>query len=322
MISPSRRKVDIEYLGYQPAKPYPYDLEIFRVSNLKRRTRAEAMHWTYSYEFYMLICITHGRCIQFVDFEPISCCAGTLLALRPGQAHNFGSDEQWDAWIILFRPEFLLPTSSAPHDLRLAVDLERLPEHLRLDGGELKRAADAIRRMHDDSLLDTSSRSSASSSGNATRPHELTADVHALLRYQFYAFVIWITVVHGERRRQEPQHSGSLQRFTRFQKLVDKRFGEWNQLSWYARHLGCTERSLTRVTKQAVGMSAKAFISRRINLEAKRLLVHTDLPVGVIAEKLGFREATHFSKFFKLEVGCAPKEFRAQRIRPTSADAV
>jgi AraC-like DNA-binding protein len=58
-------------------------------------------------------------------------------------------------------------------------------------------------------------------------------------------------------------------------------------------------------------MSAKAFISKRINLEAKRLLAHTDLPVGVIAEKLGFQEATHFSKFFKREARCTPKEFRA-----------
>jgi len=66
----SRRKVNIERLSYQPSKPYHYDLEIFRVSNLKRRTRAEAMHWTYSYEFYMLICITQGRCIQLLDFEP------------------------------------------------------------------------------------------------------------------------------------------------------------------------------------------------------------------------------------------------------------
>ena len=89
MSPTSRRKVDVERLGYHPAKPHPYDLEIFRVANLKRRTPGEAMKWTYSYEFYMLMCVTEGRCVQMVDFEPISCSAGTLLALRPGQAHNF-----------------------------------------------------------------------------------------------------------------------------------------------------------------------------------------------------------------------------------------
>ena len=176
----SRRKVNIERLSYQPSKPYRYDLEIFRVSNLKRRTRAEAMHWTYSYEFYMLICITQGRCIQLLDFEPVSCSAGTLLVLRPGQAHNFGRDEGWDGWIVLFRPELLLPVASSPHDLRPGSNLDRLPERLSLDSRHLNRATAAIRRMRDDSLLDTFLRSNIPSSENVDRTNELTADVHAL----------------------------------------------------------------------------------------------------------------------------------------------
>lgn len=298
-------KVDIHHLSFHPTKPYPYDLEVFSVSDLKRRTAAAAMRWTYSYEFFMLICVIRGACVQIVDFEPVSCSVGTVLVLRPGQAHNFGSDEEWDGWIILFRPEFLLPAVSLSHDMRETFDLERLPERLTLNDGELNRAAHSILRMRDDSLI----RSSQSEDGGSVSA--LTADIQVLLRYQFYALVAWLTVVHGERRTQDPRDSTALRRFRRFQKLVEQRFAEWNQLSDYASDLGCTEKSLTRATTQAVGMSAKAFISKRINLEAKRLLVHTDLPVGIIAEKLGFQEATHFSKFFKREVRCTPKDFRA-----------
>lgn len=57
-------------------------------------------------------------------------------------------------------------------------------------------------------------------------------------------------------------------------------------------------------------MTAKAIIAARINLEAKRLLVHTSLPVGTIAEQLGFDEPTNFGKFFKREAGCTPAAFR------------
>lgn len=219
MSPTSRRKVDVERLGYHPSKPYPYDLEIFGVADL--RTPAEAMHWTYSYEFYMLICVTKGPCVQIVDFEPISCSAGTLLALRPGQAHNFGSDEDWDGWIILFRPEFLFPAISASRDLRLVFDLDRLPESPTLDRDELNRASDAFIRMRDDSLIDTLSRSGISAPGNNAGAKALAADVHALLRYQFYAFATWLAVIHGERPSQDHQHSGALQRFNRFQKLVE-----------------------------------------------------------------------------------------------------
>jgi AraC-like DNA-binding protein len=306
-----RRKVDVEHLGYRPTNLYPYDLEVFHVSELKQRTREEAMSWTYSYEFYMLICVTQGQCVQFVDFEPVSCSAGTLLTLRPGQAHNFGSNKDWDGCIILFRPEFLLPAGAEAGDPQPLFDLERLPNRLTLDTGQLVRAVDAIRRMREDSLIETSSRSSVSPASTAAQPRELIADVQVLLRYQLYAFAAWLAVVHGQRRIQEPQHFRALQRFNRFQKVVDQRFAEWKQLNDYAKHLGCTEKSLARATALAVGMSAKVFISKRVNLEAKRLLAHSDLPVGVIAEKLGFREATHFSKFFKRETSRTPKEFRA-----------
>ena len=51
-------------------------------------------------------------------------------------------------------------------------------------------------------------------------------------------------------------------------------------------------------------------VSRRVALEAKRLLVHTALPVTTIAAKVGFSEPTNFVKFFKREAGMSPGDFR------------
>jgi AraC-like DNA-binding protein len=34
-----------------------------------------------------------------------------------------------------------------------------------------------------------------------------------------------------------------------------------------------------------------------------------------MAEKLGFEETTHFTKFFKRETGCTPTEFRQKQKR-------
>lgn len=288
----SIQKKDVEHLKYQPANPYPYDLEIFRVSNLKQRTREEKMRITYRYEFHMLICVTHGKCVQWVDFEPVYCNQGTLLALRAGQAHNFGRDEHWDGWIVLFRPEFLFPTTSPSIKQKLTFDLDRLPNFLNLDNDELLRASISIEQMRKDSLIDAPS-----------------DDIHTLLRYQLYAFVAWLKVLH-EQRGYYTSHAQTSLRFTQFQKLVEKHFTEWSHVSEYATHLACTEKTLTRSTMASVGLSAKSFISSRINLEAKRLLVHTLLPISTIAEKLGFGETTHFSKFFKRETGCTPAEFR------------
>ncbi|MDO6851581.1 helix-turn-helix transcriptional regulator [Priestia megaterium] len=293
MVRISKQKINIERLKYQPVLPYPYDLEIFRVSDLKQRTPKERMSVTYRYEFYMLICVTQGDCIQWVDFEPISCSTGTLLAISPGQVHNFGHDENWDGWIILFRSEFLIPNTST----LLAFDFGRLPNILNLNNNELRRGITSIERMIEDSLIEGAEE-----------------DVHMLLRYQLYAFVTWLSILHKHKRMHDTIHSQTSLRFTNFQKLVEKYFDKFSHVSEYANRLNCTEKTLTRATKAAVGTSAKAFISARINLEAKRLLMHTDYSISDIAEKLNFKEATHFSKFFKRETGCTPAEFRQQHL--------
>lgn len=291
-----KRSADIQRLEYRSVVPYWLDLEVYTASEMRRRGSREKIRTTHRYEFHMLVCVAHGTCTQWIDFEPTPCEVGSLLALRPGQAHNLGPDEDWDGWIVLFRPEFLLPASAPAHDLKLAVDLERLPAHLHLQGDELRSVVAAIAQMQVDSTIDA-----------------LTEDLHALLRYQLHALLSRLRLIHGRQEARDTLDSRVLQRFKRFRQTVEQCFARWHQVADYANQLGCTEKTLTRAAMAAVGMSAKVFIAARINLEAKRLLAHTDLPVALIADKLGFDEATNFSKFFKRDTGCTPAEFRRRQ---------
>jgi len=297
----------VEQLTYSPATAYPYDLEVFRLSDLKRRSTVQAMRRTYCYEFYMLICATEGQCTHFVDFEPVECIAGTLLTLRPGQAHNFGSEEDWDGWMVLFRQKFLLSAEA-----EIASVLARLPGSVCLDPAELKRAVQDIQCIHDDARLGLPKRSEVQPDAEVTDVAAscLSIEVHALLRYRFYALLTWLTVLHGQGQEPASQQSGMLLRFRQFQELVDERFSQWSQVGDYASYLGCTEKSLTRATLAAKGISAKAYLSKRIVLEAKRLLTHTDLPIGALSGRLGFGEVDRFCKFFKRETSFTPKDFR------------
>lgn len=299
MPGSSKVNADIQRLGYRPRAPYQLDLEVFTVNDLRHRGSKEQVRTTHRYEFHTLVCVTQGVCTQVVDFKSISCEPGSLLVLRPGQAHNYGHDEDWDGWNVLFRPEFVLPVSTTPCDSKLAVDLERLPEQVLLTSHELQKVTDSIQQMREDTLIDA--------------PLE---DVHALLRHQLHALLTRLSILQGRQQAQEPLISPASQRFKRFQQLVDERFAQWHQVADYASQLGYTEKSLARAVTAAMGITAKAFIAARINLEAKRLLVHTDMPVVTVAEKLGFEEATNFSKFFKREVGCTPAEFRRRQRAP------
>ena len=288
----SKANSDIQRLGYQPQASYRLDLEVFNMADLRQRG-GEEVRITHRYAFHTLVCVTQGVCTQMVDFKSIACAPGSLLMLRAGQAHNYGHGEDWDGWNVLFRPEFVLPASAKSRDLTHAVDLDRLPEHLLLGSHELRTVTDAIAQMRADTQADA--------------PLE---DVNALLRHQLHALLTRLSILQGRSQTTEAPSSPASQRFKRFQQLVDERFAQWHQVANYASHLGCTEKSLARAVTAAMGMTAKAFIAARINLEAKRLLVHADMPASVIAEKLGFEEATNFSKFFRREVGCTPLEFR------------
>ncbi|MGG4146820.1 helix-turn-helix transcriptional regulator [Paenibacillus algorifonticola] len=285
----------IRPLIYKPVFSYPYDMEIFSVSSLKERTPEESMKITYRYEFYMLICVTEETCTQWIDFEPIPCKEGTLIVVTPGQVHNFGNDENWDGWVILFREQFLLPTSLTLNELNLTFDIGRTPKGLTLNTTELQRANTLIEQMVQDSLIQAAKE-----------------DVHILLRFQLYAFVAWLNLI--QKQKKIPSTSQVSQKFLKFQELVEKNYAQLNHVSDYAALLNCTEKTLTRVTVSAVGISAKAFISARISLEAKRLLMHTDYLISDIAEMLNFQETTHFSKFFKRETGFTPVEFRKQNL--------
>ncbi|AOW14451.1 hypothetical protein LPB72_02990 [Hydrogenophaga crassostreae] len=59
-----------------------------------------------------------------------------------------------------------------------------------------------------------------------------------------------------------------------------------------------------------VGFTAKQVIDRRIVLEARRLLAHSQMPVAHIGHQLGFTEPTNFVKFFRRLGGETPQQFR------------
>lgn len=287
---------DIQRLGYQPRASYSLDLDVFTLADLRQRSSKAKVRTTHRYEFHTLVCVTQGLCTQVVDFLPVACAPGSLLVLRPGQAHNFGRDECWDGWVMLFRPEFVLPTSTMPRDLKFAFDLERLPEHLVLGGNELLTVTGAIEQMREDTQLSAP-----------------LNEVHTLLHHQLYALLTRLSILQGRQQPQEPVIPLALQRFNLFQQLVEERFAQWHQVADYASQLGYTEKSLGRAVTAAIGVTAKTFITARIALEAKRLLVHTHVPIASIAEQLGFDEPTNFSKFFRREVGCTPAEFRRRQ---------
>ena len=287
------KKTEIKRLDYKPSRSYVLDLEIFSVSNLSHRIGEDALPVTRRYSFYHLLIVTSGTCMHMIDFKSIHCKPRSLLMIRPGQAHRFGFKPKWEGWMVVFRPDLIATSKESSSDSQLDFILQNLQNHLELTEGEHQIIISEILQMLED-----------------TKIKAPTAKIQELLRYKLSALLLRLYIYGNQRKDEDRNNSKSIQRFREFQNLVEKNFPKWQKLSTYVEALQCSEKSLSRATQEAVGMNAKEFLSSRINLEAKRLLAHTELSVTAIAISLGFDEATNFIKFFKREADTTPLKFR------------
>lgn len=96
----------------------------------------------------------------------------------------------------------------------------------------------------------------------------------------------------------------------KFNLLVEMHFREKHKVSEYADLLHMTPKSLSNLFSRYYNKSPLKVITERIILESKRLLDFSDKNVNEIALILGFDEVSHFSKFFKNQVGLSPIEYK------------
>jgi AraC family transcriptional activator of pobA len=101
----------------------------------------------------------------------------------------------------------------------------------------------------------------------------------------------------------------------RFRTLLESHFADW-PASQYVTELATTPYLLNTALRQTAGQSvAEAIHSRRL-VEAKRLLRHTQLQIGEIAQSAGFSDPAYFSRFFRSRTGRSPQTWRESALEP------
>lgn len=109
---------------------------------------------------------------------------------------------------------------------------------------------------------------------------------------------------------REQNHPRRLQNVLRF---VQGHFEEELTLSSLAKQFFVSESYLARLFRIELKTTLSHYINAlRINV-AQNLLVHTDLRVTEIAEKVGYTSTHYFSRIFKTVTGVSPLLFRQQK---------
>ncbi|MFD5073490.1 helix-turn-helix domain-containing protein [Streptomyces sp. NPDC058371] len=278
--------------------PFPVDLSVSGVGmqigpmGTGRTWHADApLDRVHRIDFHVVMLFHGGPVRHMIDFAEYEASAGDLLWIRPGQVHRFSRDSGYRGTVLTMQPGFL------PRATVEATGLYRYdrPPLLRPDAPRLAALEHSLAQLERE-YVDTT-----------TLPLSLHTSV---LRHSLTAFLL--RLAHLAASSAEAAHEQAGTTFTRFRDAVEKDFATNHSVSAYADGLGYSRRTLVRAVRAATGETPKGFIDKRVILEAKRLLAHTEMPIGRIGAAVGFPDAANFSKFFHQHTDTAPAQFRAE----------
>lgn len=95
-----------------------------------------------------------------------------------------------------------------------------------------------------------------------------------------------------------------------FMDKIEHHFRMYHSVRFYAEELAVSVNALTLCCKANAGKTPAMLITKRILLEAKRMLLYSNLRSKEISTQLGFIEPAHFLNFFKKHMKESPLKYR------------
>ena len=276
--------LEITDVSYRPSLSAPIGMDVLDFVELLVRGERRDIDLSAPQrpDFHHLIHVTAGPLRHRVDFTDCAVEAGGWLWVRPGQVHQYVTDDLTTArgTIVIWQPGFV--PADPPFDQSPLLPTEPHAGAARL----------TLRHLAHEYADLTS----------------LPLDAHL----QTLRMLLSVLLLRLSHVRPDPVSSAPAEdTFRRYSAALERDFRTSHHVSEYATALGYSPRTLTRATLAATGTTAKQYLDARVLLEAKRLLVHTDATAADISRTLGFAEPTDFAKFFRRRDGRTPLEFRA-----------
>ncbi|MGB3812718.1 MAG: helix-turn-helix domain-containing protein [Shinella sp.] len=241
--------------------------------------------------FFQLLYISAGSGDALFGNARLALTPGSVATVPPALSHGFRFSRDIDGYVF---------TMVASH-LRLAGEVRRFaaePRVTSLDPGDPDGAF----------VLSTLERLAAEWTGRRSGRTDLLE--------AYLVSVLALTARLWSRNNPAEGAGETARRMEHLNGLIQQHFRSQKPANFYAQELGISPTHLNRIVKAATGLTAHAYIGRKLIDEAKRDLVFTQTPAQEIGLRLGFADPAYFSRYFLRETGETPRAFRlAERAR-------
>lgn len=258
--------------------------QLLKVSKFKEVIKRTKPHKHDGY--FELICIAEGEGFHQVEMDTFPIQAPELYFLNPNQVHCWQFTAIPKGYVLLFKEEFFGPVLEAPI-LNLIRNMDTITRISLADHLTLVTLFEEMRKEFEN-------------------PTPLTKDVISGYLRAVFARILQLSQL----KEEGPKQGDSL--FRKFQKLLGEKCPEYHLVSDFASLLNTTPQNLNAVSRKFSNKSAGEHLANQLSLEAKRYILHTDLSMNEIADRLAFNDASYFTKFFKKQTGLTPLQFRGQ----------
>jgi len=279
---------------HEPQKPQLaiYDLEVYLKKNHVNTTRPHI------HSYYQIIWFQSGKGRHFVDFKEYDVLNDAIFFIAKNQVHYFDNGTSYKGVMLHFNEAFLRRDDDV-RDSFLAGSLFNNPyqQPSCFVGSSINNLLREYIQQIKDELQ-----------------NEEEFGKEDLLRAYLKAFLI--QVQRGKNRFEKANPDVPLLfdekrvQLTRFTTLIDQNFNKGLSVAEYADMMHFSLRTLSNLTNQLLNKTPSLMVQERIILEAKRLLLYSNLNINQIGYRLGFDDPSYFVKYFKKHTSVSPSEFR------------
>ena len=267
------------------------------------RIRSSALdHTEHYHDYFQVCCVTCGEIFHRQEGEQVSLAAGDAFIIPPGFTHSLHFDGTYSEMYSLAFEDAIFRRSFS--QFNASGFLDRLRGEPPGGSVRLRLTPDVDQRRSLEALMDCLMRQqNASCSPELSAAPTLIASILCLLAQIYY-------------RQQDAPHSGELVSYNSAMlectRYIDLHYRDSLRVSDLARRFGLSRSALCAVFPRFTGLSLRRYVAQRRILQAQLLIrARPELPLGQIAQEVGYEDASTFYRNFLRLTGVSPAKYRS-----------